>query len=150
MSHLDRRHLLRYGAAAAIVAVTAAGTQALARPGSAAEVSAAAPPPDKDPRDFDTEYRGKKIKGEHNRKTKNHKVTINGKKLAVVEIELPGAQGSTGTVVALLSAVTHFEPFLLDDRANRDGLLKMTQRAVETLGGNELTDLAGEVHHHGR
>ena len=150
MSDLDRRRLLRYVAAAAIVAATAGAVQGLAVPGSAAGPHPAAPPPDKDPRDFDTEYRGKKIKGEHDKKTKKHKVSINGKKLAVMEIELPVADGAPGTATAVISALTHFQPFLLDEGASKHGLLDMTRKAVDTLGDAELTDLAGEEHHHGR
>jgi hypothetical protein len=143
MSELDRRRLLRYGAAAAIVAATATGAQTLATAG------AAAPPPDKDPRDFDTVYGNKKIKGEHDKKAKKHRVTVNGRKLAVMEVELPAAPGTAGTVVAVFSALTHFEPFLLDDDKHKDGLLRMTQKAVDTLGDAELTELAGVEHRHG-
>jgi hypothetical protein len=146
MPDLDRRRLLRYGAAVAIVSATAGGAQTLAVPGSAAQ----APPPDKDPRDFDTEYRGKKIKGLHDKKTKKHKVSINGKKLAVMEIKVPAADGKPGAAIAVISALTHFEPFLLDEDGDGDGLLRMTKKAVDTLGDDELTDLAGEEHDHGR
>jgi hypothetical protein len=120
------------------------------RGGPAAGPHGAAPPAEKDPRDFDTVYRGKKIKGEHDKATKKHKVSINGRKLAVVEIEVPVAEDAPGTATAVISALTHFEPFLLDEGAHKDGLLKMTRKAVDTLGDAELTDLAGAEHDHGR
>jgi hypothetical protein len=142
MSDLNRRRLLRYGAAATIVAATAGGAQSLAAPGSAA------PPPEKDPRDFETEHNRRKIKGQHDKKTKKHKVTIDGMPLGVVEIELPAGPGATGTVTAVISALTHFEPFLLDEDANKDGLLKMTRKAVDTLGDAHLTEWAGKAHDH--
>jgi hypothetical protein len=146
MPDLDRRSLLRYGAAVAVVTATAGGVQSLAAPGSAA----GAPPPEKDRRDFHTRHGDKDIKGVHDKKTKKHKVTINDRKLAVVEIELPAPDGKPGTVIAVISALTHFEPFLLDDGENSDGLLKMTKKAVDTLGDAELTALAGQEHDHGR
>ncbi len=142
MSDINRRRLLRYGAAATIVAAAAGGAQGLAAPGTAA------PPPEKDPRDFETMYKDKKIKGQHDKKTKKHKVVIDDLPLGVVEIELPTGPGATGTVTAVISALTHFEPFLLDEDANKDGLLKMTKKAVDTMGDAKLTGWAGKAHNH--
>ena len=144
---MNRRDLLRYGAAATVVTATAAGVQNLGVAGSAAQSAAPAVPAD--PRDFDTEYRGRKIAGAHDKKTKKHKVTIDGRKLAVMEIELPVAEEAPGAVIGVISALTHYEPFLLDEDRNRDGLLKMARKAVDTLGDAELGDLAGVEHDHG-
>jgi hypothetical protein len=146
MPAINRRDLLRYGAAATVVTATAAGVQNLGVGGSAAQNAA---PPATDPRDFDIEYRGKKIKGAHDGKTRKHKVSINGRKLAVMEIELPVAEGAPGAVIGVVSALTHYEPFLLDEDRHRDGLLKMAKKAVDTLGDAELADLAGTEHDHG-
>jgi hypothetical protein len=140
MPEFNRRRVLRYGVAAAIVTTSAVSAQGLA--------SAGAPPPDKDPRDFDTSYKGKKIKGEHDKAGKKHRVSINGQKLAVVELELPAGPDSTATVTALISALTHYEPVPLDEGSHRDGLLKLTRKAVDALGDEELSPLAGEEHKH--
>ncbi|WP_344168194.1 tyrosinase family oxidase copper chaperone [Pilimelia columellifera] len=143
---MNRRDLLRYSAAAAVATATAAGVANLAAPGLAASDK----PTAKDDRDFELDYKGKKIKGTHDKANKKHKVTINGKKLAVMELELPAAEDSAATITAVISALTHYEPFQLDEKDNRQGLKKLAQKAVDVLGDEELTPLAGEDHEHGR
>jgi hypothetical protein len=148
MPTVSRRDALRYGAAAAAVATGVVGAQALATPAAA-----------RDPRDFEIEYRGKKIKGVHattgavtaaraDRRTRSHEVFINGRKLAVMEIELPAPGG--GVTIGYISAINHYEPVLIDAERNNGGLLKLTKRAVDVLGDTELTALAGAGHDHVR
>lgn len=149
MSTVSRRDALRYGAAAAAVVAGVAGAQVLATPAAA-----------RDPRDFEIEYRGKKIKGTHpatgvttqsaraERPNRSHEVYINGRKLAVMEIELPAAGG--GVTIGYISAINHYEPVLIDADRNSNGLLKLTKRAVDVLGDTELTALAGAGHDHVR
>lgn len=142
MSDLNRRDLLRYGAASATAAATVAGATYVG-PGA----TAARPAPD-DPRDFDVEHKGKKIKGTHDKANKKHKITINNKKLGLMVIALPAGEDSKETVDAVISSLNHYEPILLDEKGNKDGLLKLAKKAVETLGDAELTDLAGGDHAH--
>ncbi|SNY24766.1 tyrosinase family oxidase copper chaperone [Paractinoplanes atraurantiacus] len=83
MTKANRRDVLRYGAAGAVTAATAA----VAAPGLAgadprAGLGEAAPV---DPRDFDEAYKGKKIKGKHNPRG-NDELHINNKKLAVTVV----------------------------------------------------------------
>ncbi|MDI6103846.1 tyrosinase family oxidase copper chaperone [Actinoplanes sp. NEAU-A12] len=149
MSTVSRRDALRYGAAAAAVVAGVAGAQVLATPAAA-----------RDPRDFEMEYRGKKIKGTHpvtgvaalsargQRPNRSHEVYINGRKLSVMEIELPAAGG--GVTIGYISAINHYEPVLIDADRNSNGLLKLTKRAVDVLGDTELTALAGAGHDHVR
>ncbi|GGK15268.1 hypothetical protein GCM10010124_04860 [Pilimelia terevasa] len=139
---LDRRDLLRYGAASAAAAATAAGASYVT-----SGATAATPAPD-DPRDFDQEYKGKKIKGVHDKGNKKHKVSINGKKLGIMVLQVPVAEDSRETMDVAISALTHYEPFPIDERDKKDGLLKLAKKAVETLGDAELTDLAGDDHDH--
>ena len=156
MSHLSRRDVLRYGAAAAVVAGAVAAPN-LAGSSSAAP-PAAEPAANRDPRDFEIEYRGKKIKGVHGSDGTSkalragghrpHEVYINDRKLAVMQIELPAAGG--GVSVGYISAVNHYEPVLIDADRHQDGLRKLAKRAVDVLGDAELTPLAGVVHDHGR
>ncbi|WIM98611.1 tyrosinase family oxidase copper chaperone [Actinoplanes oblitus] len=161
MSTLSRRDVIRYAAAATAVAGGVAGAQALSTSGSSAQVPAGAAAP-ADPRDFELEYRGKKIKGVHgggahgaqlsargtSRSRQPHQVHIDGRKLAVMQIELPSPSG-TGVVLGFISALNHYEPVLIDEDKNRDGLLKLARRAVDVLGNSELTALAGADHNHG-
>jgi hypothetical protein len=159
MSTVTRRDLLRYGAAATAVVSGAVGAQALSTSGSAAQPSAAQPG-STDPRDFDIEYRGKRITGAHgaaNSRTSSadskthqpHQVLINGRKLALMPIELPPAAGATARTVAFISALNHYEPVLIDEGPNAGGLRKLARRAVDVLGDTELTALAGVEHDHG-
>ncbi|HEX5741847.1 MAG TPA: tyrosinase family oxidase copper chaperone [Pilimelia sp.] len=141
MSSLPRRDVLRYSAATAVVAATATGVSTAGATDVAAQKSA---PPDS--RDFDENYKGKKIKGVHDKGTKKHTVTVNGKKLAVMEIELPVAENSTATVTAVLGALTHWEPFVLDEGNHKDGLKRLAQKTVDTLGDAELSDFADHDH----
>ncbi|GAA4607519.1 hypothetical protein BJY16_006374 [Actinoplanes octamycinicus] len=161
MSTLTRRDVLRYAAAATAVTGGVVGAQTLSASGSSAQPPAGAAAP-ADPRDFELEYRGKKIKGVHGggaagalrstqdalRSRQPHQVHINGRKLAVMQIELPSPDG-TGVVLGFISAVNHYEPVLIDQDKNRDGLLKLARRAVDVLGDSELTALAGADHNHG-
>jgi hypothetical protein len=144
---INRRGVLRYGAATAAVVGGFTGAQILAGPAAG-----------KDPRDFELEYRGKRIRGVHvgaqevrslgrNRK-RSHEVYINDRRLAVMEIELPAAGG--GVTVGFISAINHYEPVLIDADHNKGGLLKLTKRAVDVLGDTELTAMAGVAHEHGR
>lgn len=150
MSTLSRRDVLRYAAAATAVTGGVLGAQALSTSGSAASSPAVAV--SSDPRDFELEYRGKKIKGVHGAGTgpsqQPHQVHINGRKLAVMRIELPPADGS-GVSAGFISALNHYEPVLIDEDKNRGGLLRLAQRAVDALGDAELTGLAGTDHDHG-
>jgi hypothetical protein len=144
MNDMSRRNVLRHGAAATLIAVTAAGFTGLTSSGATARpVDSAAP---RDPRDFDETYKGKKIKGEHDKANGKHKVHINGKKLGVTQIELPVALDSTATYTAVLSTVNHFDPIPLDEGNNRDGLKKLAKLAVDQLGDQELTHHADHPH----
>ncbi|MEU4626159.1 tyrosinase family oxidase copper chaperone [Actinoplanes sp. NPDC023801] len=144
---VNRRAVLRYSAATAAVASGFAGAQIMANPAAGA-----------DPRDFEIEYRGKRIRGVHvgaqeiqslgRNRNRSHEVFINDRKLAVMEIELPAAGG--GVTVGFISAINHYEPVLIDTGRNRTGLLKLTKRAVDVLGDTELTPMAGVAHEHGR
>jgi hypothetical protein len=144
---VNRRDVLRYGAATAAVVGGFAGAQMLAAPAAG-----------KDPRDFELEYRGKRIRGLHvgaqevralgRNRTRSHEVYINDRKLAVMEIELPAPGG--GTTIGFISAINHYEPVLIDTDRNKGGLLKLTKRAVDVLGDTELTSMAGIAHEHGR
>lgn len=151
MSKLNRRDVLRYGAAAAAVIGSAAAAQSLATSSSAAP-SPAVEPADPDPRDFELDYRGKRIKGVHGKAgaKQSHQVHINGRKLAVMQIELPAAADASGVALGFISALNHYEPVLIDEDRNKDGLLKLAQRAVDALGDSELTALASTEHDHGR
>ncbi|GGK05569.1 hypothetical protein GCM10010123_39360 [Pilimelia anulata] len=148
MSNVQRRDLLRYGMATAVTATAVVGVSQVAfgatgeQPGGAAAAAA------DDPRDFDKTYKGKKIKGLHDKANKKHKLTINGKKLGIMVIEVPVGPDSKETQLALLSTLTHYEPFPLDEKDKKDGLLKLAEKAVDTLGDAELTDLAGDDHDH--
>ena len=157
MSNISRRDVFRYGAAAVAVSTGVAGAQALSTPGTSSPAMAA-PAGDRDPRDFELEYRGKKIRGVHSgtgapaggpalKRTSPHEVFINGRKLAVMEIELPAAGG---TAAGFISALNHYEPVRIDTGRHRGGLLTLTKRAVDALGDTELTALAGAHHDHGR
>ncbi|MBG0568629.1 tyrosinase family oxidase copper chaperone [Actinoplanes aureus] len=159
MSHLSRRDALRYGAAAAAVATGVAGARALSISGSSGQ-ALAAPAGNRDPRDFELQYHGKRIRGVHGgtvagpagvasrQRRKPHEVFIDGRKLAVMEIELPAAGG--GLTIGYISAINHYEPVLIDAERNKGGLLKLAKRAVDVLGDTELTAVAGEHHDHGR
>jgi hypothetical protein len=129
MDGLSRRDVLRYGAAATLVTLSTTGTRG---PG--------------DQRDFDETYKGKKIKGEHDKAQGKHKLFINGKKLGVMQIELPVAAGSAETYTAVISTISHFDPIPLDEGNNRDGLKKLAKLAVDRLGDQELTAHADHSH----
>ncbi|XVS68002.1 tyrosinase family oxidase copper chaperone [Actinosynnema sp. CA-299493] len=144
MNDFSRRDVFRHGATAALVAVTAAGFAGLASSGAAAgpgRVAALA-----DPRDFEEDYKGKKIKGEHDKANGRHKVHVNGKKLGVVQVQLPVAPESTATYTAVVSTLNHFDPIPLDEGDNRDGLKKLAKLAVDQLGDQELTHDADHPH----
>ncbi|KUL24399.1 tyrosinase family oxidase copper chaperone [Actinoplanes awajinensis] len=155
MSTVTRRDLLRYGAAATVVVSGAVGAQALSTPSSAAQ------PATTDPRDFDVEYRGKRITGAHgpanntrvtvsgSRTREPHQVLIDGRKLALMPIELPPSAAVPAGTIAFISALNHYEPVLVDEGKHAGGLLKLARRAVDTLGDTELTALAGVEHDHG-
>jgi hypothetical protein len=144
MNDLSRRDLFRHGATAALVAATAAGFAGLASSGATAGPNRAAAPAD--PRDFEETYKGKKIKGEHDKANGKHKVHINGKKLGVVQVELPVRPDSAETYTAVLSTLSHFDPIPLDEGNNRDGLKKLARLAVDQLGDQELTHDADHAH----
>ncbi|MEU4746693.1 tyrosinase family oxidase copper chaperone, partial [Actinosynnema sp. NPDC023658] len=99
-----------------------------------------------DPRDFEENYKGKRIKGEHDRDKGRHKVHINGRKLGVAQVELPVGPGSAATFTAVISTVSHFYPIPLDEGDHRDGLRKLARLAVDQLGDQELTPDADHPH----
>ncbi|TQM77860.1 tyrosinase co-factor MelC1 [Saccharothrix saharensis] len=144
MNDLSRRDVFRHGAAAALIAVTATGLAGLASSGATAGPNRAAA--QADPRDFEENYKGKKIKGEHDKERGKHKVHINGRKLGVVQVRLPVAPDSTETYLAVLSTLNHFDPIPLDEGDNRDGLKKLARLAVDQLGDQELTRDADHEH----
>jgi hypothetical protein len=148
MTEMTRRDAFRRGAATVVAAATAVGYAGLTSPEAAAGEkggrAAATPPPD--PRDFEEVYKGKKIKGEHDKAHGKHKVHINGRKLGVTQIELPVAPGSAETFTAVLSTLNHFDPVPLDEGAHRDGLKKLAKLAVDQLGDQELTPDADHPH----
>lgn len=117
---------------------------AVALGAAAAVLGYAVPQPD--PRDFEEIYKGKKIKGEHDKANGKHKVHINGRRLGVMQIELPVAPGSTETFTAVVSTLNHFDPIPLDEGNNRDGLKKLAKLAVDQLGDQELTRHAEHSH----
>ncbi|QFZ18982.1 tyrosinase family oxidase copper chaperone [Saccharothrix syringae] len=142
MTNMTRRDVLRYTATAALVTATAAGYANLTASGAAADQGAPT-----DPRDFEEDYRGKKIKGEHDKANGKHKVHINGRKLGVAQVELPVAPESTATYTAVISTVNHFEPIPLDEGPHKDGLKRLAKLAVDQLGDQELTQHADHEHH---
>ena len=148
MTDMTRRDAFRHGVAAVVVAATAIGyataTAAPATAGPHDKPLPAAPP--EDPRDFDEFYRGKKIKGEHDKANGKHKVHINGRKLGVEQIELPVAPGSTETYTAVVSTLNHFEPIPLDEGTHREGRKKLAKLAVDQLGDQELSNNAEHPH----
>jgi hypothetical protein len=148
MTDITRRAAFRRGAAAVVVAVTAIGSANLTSSSAVAGPNdrrvPADPPPD--PRDFDEVYKGKKIKGVHDKANGKHKVHINGRKLGVQQIELPVAPDSTETYTAVVSTLNHFDPVPLDEGKHRDGLKKLTKLAVDQLGDQELTGHAEHPH----
>ena len=144
MNDLSRRDVFRHGATAALIAVTTAGFAGLASSGATAGPSRGASRAD--PRDFEEDYKGKKIKGEHDKANGKHKVHINGKKLGVVQVQLPVAPDSAETYTAVLSTLNHFDPIPLDEGNNRDGLKKLAKLAVDQLGDQELTHDADHPH----
>ncbi|MFJ6673403.1 tyrosinase family oxidase copper chaperone [Actinosynnema sp. NPDC091369] len=144
MNDLSRRDLFRHGAAATLIAVTATGLAGLASSGATAGTNRAAG--QADPRDFEEDYKGKKIKGEHDKTRGKHKIHINGRKLGVVQVQLPVRPDSTETYTAVLSTLNHFDPVPLDEGNNRDGLKKLAKLAVDQLGDQELTHDADHEH----
>lgn len=148
MADLNRRDALRYGAAGAVAVVTAAaGLQSVAVSESAAAPQQAAAA---DPRDFDEDYKGKKIKGKHNAGGK-HELHINSKKLelSVIETLFVPEDGSPAHVgFGYISAINHYDPVEIDDDKHKDGLKKLAKKVVDTLGEFELSDEAARAHHH--
>jgi hypothetical protein len=138
MTDITRRDVFRYTAATALVTATAVAPGATAAPRPA--------PVRADPRDFEEDYKGKKIKGEHDKDKGKHKVHINGKKLGVAQIELPVRPDSTATFTAVISTLNHFDPIPLDEGNNREGLKKLARLAVDQLGDQELTPDADHSH----
>jgi hypothetical protein len=131
-----------------VVAAGAMGYASLTAPDATASPNGRPVPatPPSDPRDFEEFYKGKKIKGEHDKVHGNHKVHINGRKLGVTQIELPVEPGSPETFTAVVSTLNHFDPILLDEGAHRDGLKKLAMLAVDQLGEQELTSDADHPH----
>jgi hypothetical protein len=144
MTDMSRRDAFRHGAAAVVAAVTAIGYTNLTSPGALADQDHRPLPAD--PRDFEETYKGKKIKGEHDKVNGKHKVHINGRKLGIQQIELPVAPGSPETYTAVISTLNHFDPIPLDEGKNRDGLKKLAKLAVDQLGDQELTNDAAHPH----
>jgi hypothetical protein len=146
MTELSRRDVFRRGAAAAVVAAATVGFVTAAPSSTTADPHGPHAQAPADPRDFEENYKGKKIKGEHDKANGKHKVHINGKKLGVMQIELPVAPDSTGTYTAVVSTLNHFDPIPLDEGNNRDGLKKLAKLAVDQLGDQELTHHADHTH----
>lgn len=148
---MNRRTVLRYGTAAAAAAATTAAVSGVVASGLAS--AARLPEPDK--RDFDEEYKGKRIKGVHEKangdnigKPKKHKITINGRKLSLMEIQIPAAEESAAVITAVISSINHYEPIPLDEKDNADGLKKLAKKAVDAIHDEELTDFAAVDHGH--
>jgi hypothetical protein len=148
MTNMTRRDAFRHGAAAVVVAAAAMGYADLTSPRASASPNGGRVPaePPNDPRDFEEFYKGKKIKGEHDKVNGKHKVHINGRKLGVTQIELPVAPDSAETFTAVVSTLNHFDPIPLDEGAHRDGLKKLAKLAVDQLGDQELTADADHPH----
>ncbi|MEV6597759.1 tyrosinase family oxidase copper chaperone [Actinoplanes sp. NPDC051346] len=148
MADLNRRDVMRYGAAGVVaVATVGMGMQTItAARSDAAPQSPAAP----DSRDFDEVYKGKKIKGVHNSNGK-HELRINNKKLALTAIDtlfVPEDGSAPHVGVGYISAVNHYDPMEIDADANKDGLKKLAKKTVDTLGDLELSDEAAQEHRH--
>jgi len=145
MSKINRRDLLRYSAAAAVVAGTGAAIVNLATPGQAAK-----PEKVKDDRDFDEVYKGKKIKGVHKGKDEAE-LHINDKKLALTTIKtliVPEDGATPYVATALISAINHYQPIELDEGKSKGGLKKLAMKVVDILGEFELSDEAAQEHQH--
>ncbi len=152
MADMSRRDVLRYGAAGAATVATAAVTvQVMTAGGSAAGPHATAAAPD--PRDFDEDYKGKKIVGKHKPGlAAKHDLHIGKNKLAVTAISTlfvseDGSEPHVG--IGLISAVNHYAPVEIDDDKHKDGLKELARKVVDILGEKgELTPEAAQDHHH--
>lgn len=134
----NRRVLLRYGAAGTVAAATIAAASGLVVQGLSL---AAEDMPKADSRDFDVIYKGKRIRGEHDRGGGGrHRVLINERRLSVMAVPMITAGGVATT--GFVSAMNHYKPVPVDEHANRDGLLRLARLAVDSLGSNELSDRA--------
>lgn len=139
---IDRRRFIRYSAATGVgVATVAAGTGLVST-----GLAGAAKLPEPDSRDFAEDYRGRRITGVHDTAGKKHRITIDGKPMAVEEFEMRDEGGVL--ITAVISSVTHYEPFQLDEGEHRDGLRKLARRAVDQIGDYELSDAAKTTHSH--
>ncbi|MEU4428947.1 tyrosinase family oxidase copper chaperone [Actinoplanes sp. NPDC024001] len=145
---MNRRDVLRYGAAGAVTTATAlVGAQGIASMGPAAGRPKAAAD---DPRDFDEVYKGKKIKGKHNARGKDE-LHINNKKLALTTINtlfIPEDGSAPHVGVGYISAINHYDPVEIDNGKHKDGLKKLAKKVVDILGDLELSDEAGKEHIH--
>lgn len=139
---LNRRRFIRYSAAAGVGVATVAAGSGLVSAGMAS----AAKLPDADPRDFEEDYRGRRITGRYDKAGKKHRITIDNKPMAVMEFEMIGENGAI--ITAVISTVTHYEPIPLDEGANKDGLRTLARRAVDALGNYDLSDQAKAIHGH--
>ena len=150
MANMNRRDVLRYGAAGAIaVGAAAAGFQGLAAASPTTDQGKTAAP---DPRDFDEVYKGKKIKGKHNGNgSGKRELHINNKKLAVTTIStlfIPEDGSEPYVGFGYISALNHYDPVEFDDGKHKDGLKKLAKKVVDNLGDFDLSDEAAQEHHH--
>ncbi|MFI5496050.1 tyrosinase family oxidase copper chaperone [Actinoplanes sp. NPDC051859] len=147
MAEMKRRNVLRYTAAGAVLASTAAaGIASL----TAAESAAAAQTSRADRRDFDEIYKGKRIRGRHVANG-NHELHINNRKVtltAITTLFVPedGSAPQVGT--GYISSINHYDPIKIDEGQHADGLRRLAARIVDTLGGSELSAEAARAHHH--
>jgi hypothetical protein len=151
MANMSRRDILRYGAAGAVTVGAAAVTvqAATAAAGAATGPQQAAAD---DPRDFDEDYKDKRIKGKHNANgAGKHDLKINKQKLAISAIStlfIPkdGSEPYVGR--GYITALNHYDPVEFDDDKKKDGLKRLAMKVVDILGKDELTAEAAQEHEH--
>lgn len=145
MTDVRRRDVLRYSAAGAVTTATALyGVQALTG------TEPAEGKPRRDPRDFDEDYRGKRIRGRHFGRGRDE-LHVNDKPLALTEVStlfVPEDGSAPYVAVGYISAINHYDPVEIDDVRTRDGLRRLGRRIVDRLGGLDLSDEAGKGHSH--
>ena len=122
MTDVRRRDVLRYSAAGAVTTATALyGVQALTGT-EPAEGKAR-----RDPRGFDEDYRGKRIRGRHFGRGRDE-LHVNDKPLALTEVStlfVPADGSAPYVAVRYISALNHYDPVEIDDVRTRDGLRRL-------------------------
>ncbi|MDI6098970.1 tyrosinase family oxidase copper chaperone [Actinoplanes sp. NEAU-A12] len=143
MNDINRRDVLRYGAAGAVTAATAlAAGQALAGPKPI--------PLPLDPRDFDELYKGRRIRGRLLGLGRDE-LHINNKKLALTAIStlfFPEDGSEPYVAMGYISAINHYDPVEIVEGRNQDCLKKLSRKVVDILGDLELGDEAAKGHQH--